>query len=438
MSNAPERSELTGRAPQSIAEVVTGGLCIGCGLCEAITGGRVRMTMTSYGSLRPTPADAFTAEEEARLLAACPGAVAEPRVEPGLNSDPVWGAFSRMRYAWAGDPEVRFRAASGGVLTALGVHLLSQNKARFVLQVRAAADTPMRSHWVLNETADDVIASTGSRYGPVAPLAGLNAALDRGEPFAIIAKPCDLNAVHRLGRTDPRVDRLCVARLALVCGGQSRLKKSQDVLAEFGLAEDELSLFRYRGHGNPGRTRIETRDGRAFEKTYREMWEEEAGWQLETRCKLCPDALGEAADVASADVWPGGAPTGEDAGFNGIIVRSGTGDALVEAAVASGDLVLGDPITPRQFDDFQPHQVRKKEALAARYQGLAQAGLPVVDTPGLRLEELGERLDASVHAAQMEGTVARARQGRIAEPLPKAEPERRPRAYSTCPASDSR
>ena len=43
-----------------------------------------------------------------------------------------------------------------------------------------------------------MLASAGSRYGPVSVLAGLDTALDRGEPFAIVAKPCDLNAVHGL------------------------------------------------------------------------------------------------------------------------------------------------------------------------------------------------------------------------------------------------
>jgi hypothetical protein len=35
----------------------------------------------------------------------------------------------------------------------------------------------------------------------------------------------------------------------------------------FGVREDELTLFRYRGFGNPGPTRLETKDGRAFELT---------------------------------------------------------------------------------------------------------------------------------------------------------------------------
>ena len=408
------------RTAGSIAEVVTSGLCIGCGLCEAVTGGRVRMTMTPLGGLRPTPADQFSVVEEAQLLAACPGVIGEPRLDPGDGPppDPIWGSYKTMRYAWAGHPDVRFRAATGGVLTALGMHLLARKKVAFILHVGANPESPMRTRWVHSETPKQVLANTGSRYGPTAPLAGLGAALDRAEPFAIIAKPCDLGAVHRFAAIDPRVDRLCVARLALVCGGQSRLGKSQDVLDDLNVDEDDVTLFRHRGYGNPGPTRIETRDSRTFEKTYLEMWGDEAGWQLETRCKLCPDALGEAADVAAADVWPGGSPTGEDEGFNGIIVRTAAGEALVREAVSAGDLVLGDQITPRQFDDLQPHQVRKKHALAARYDGLTEAGYPTIEAPGLRLSELGENLDISQRSAETAGTTRRIREGRMKEPLP--------------------
>ena len=382
-------------------------LCIGCGLCEAVTGGRVEMVMTPAGSLRPSPIDGFTPTEEATLVAACPGAVAEARVELGCKSDPVWGAYRSMARAWAGRDRVRHEGATGGVLTALGMHALSTGRVDFVLHVGADPERPMRSRWIISETPESVQANTGSRYGPTAPLAGMAAALDRGQPFAIIAKPCDLGAVHALSRTAPRVDELCILRLALVCGGQSRLSKSQAVLEEFGVDEDEVALFRYRGHGNPGPTVVETLDGRQFTKSYLDMWEDEAGWQVETRCKFCPDALGEAADVASADVWPGGAPTGEDAGFNGIIVRTAAGEELVDSAVAAGELVLDEPITPREFDDLQPHQVRRKEALAARYQGLVDAGIAPIETRGLRISELGRRLDPERFEHQRAGTLRR-------------------------------
>ncbi len=419
----------------TIAEVVADDLCIGCGLCEAVTGGRVTMTMTDAGSLRPSPLDGLTAEEDRLLSAACPGLVAPVRVDDGegdgggdgdgddgddlsagLMLDPVWGVYRSMTMAWAGEPEVRFKAAAGGVLTALGRHLLSAGQVGFVLHVGADPEAPARSRWVISESPDGVLANTGSRYGPTAPLAGLGVALDRDEPFALIAKPCDLGAVHAYAAIDPRVDELCRYRLAMVCGGQSRLTKTIGVLDHFGLAETEVTLMRYRGHGNPGPTRVESRTGAAHELGYLDLWADESGWDLESRCKLCPDALGECADVAVADAWPGGAPVGEDEGFNAIIIRTAVGERLVAEAVAGGRLVVGESVTADQLNDFQPHQVRKKVALSARYRGMADAGVDPIHAPDLRLDELGARLESDAQEIQRVGTLRRLRAIRGAQP----------------------
>ena len=396
----------------TVAEIVANDLCIGCGLCEAVTDGRVQMLMTPSGSLRPTPTDAFSPQEEATIIASCPGVVAEARSAPHLPLDPIWGHHGTMRYAWAAKPEVRFEAATAGVLTALGEYLLHYEMAAFVFHTGADPAQPMRSRWVISETPQEVQSNTGSRYGPTAPLAGLERTLERNEPFAVIAKPCDLGALHRLSSLDPRIDRLVVARLAMVCGGQSRLTKSRLLLEEFGVDESDVSMFRYRGHGNPGPTRVETSEGEVFEVGYLQMWEDEGTWDVETRCKFCPDALGEASDVAVADVWPGGAPTGEDEGFSGIIVRSDYGETLIERAHGDGCLVLGETISPRDFDGLQPHQVRKKVALAARYEGMADAGVAPIATHGLRVEELGRGLTAAESTAQRNGAATRMERAR--------------------------
>ncbi len=403
------------RAPASVSKVVENGLCIGCGLCEALGPDRWRMSMTEEGRLRPAPLGTADATADADILTACPGAVAEAEAR-GVHHDDVWGSYTHMGEAWAGDPDTRFRAATGGVLTALGVHLLRSGKARFILHCAADPEAPMRSKWGFSETPEQVIQRAGSRYGATNTLAGLEAALARGEPFAIIAKPCDAGAVRARAKSDPRIDGLLVAVLVMVCGGASDLGKSQALLAEYGVEEDDLSVFRYRGYGNPGLTRVVTKDGRAFEKTYLDLWADEAGRRIQSRCKICPDAIGEAADIAAADIWPGGAPVGEDAGFNGVITRSPAGQALFESAVAAGDLVAGRDHAPRDYDDFQPHQVSKKRNLAARLRGLSGAGQPVYRHAGLRLDEL----DAG-DAAQEAGTCERARIGKFCEPMPKRE-----------------
>lgn len=400
--------------PATLRAVVENGLCIGCGLCAALAPDRWAMRMTGEGRLRPAPLMAEDHEADAAILAACPGALvgAEPR---GSETDEVWGSYTHMGEAWAGDADIRFRAATGGVLTALGVHLLRSGQARFILHCGADPARPMRSRWMISETPEEVIARAGSRYGPSDTLAGLEVALARGEPFAVIAKPCDANALRARAKADPRLDTLIKAVLVMVCGGASDLGKSQAVLDELGLDEDDVTLFRYRGFGNPGPTRIETRSGEAHEKSYLDMWADEAGWRIQSRCKICPDAIGEAADIAAADIWPGGAPVGEDAGFNGVITRSAEGQALLESAVAAGDLVLGRSHTPRDYDDFQPHQVSKKRNVAARLRGLAAAGQPVFAHRGLRIDAL----DAG-DPEQEQGTCARAKAGKFRESMPEA------------------
>ena len=55
-----------------------------------------------------------------------------------------------------------------------------------------------------------------------------------------------------------------------------------------------------------------------------DLWEDEGKWRLQFRCKICADAIGELADIAVCDAWPGGGPTGEDEGFNGFIARTRT------------------------------------------------------------------------------------------------------------------
>lgn len=314
-------------APLTLNEIVENGLCIGCGLCRSIAGpARVDLVMTPEGRERPVARRELDQATLARINAVCPG-TRIGGADPGASSetaqrDTIWGPAERLSIGYAGDPAVRFRGSTGGVLTALGQFLLTSGRVEFILHVGASKSAPMRSERRLSFDAAAVLENAGSRYGPAAPLVDFSEILDRSRPFALIAKPCDITAVRNLAKIDERVDRHMRYALTLVCGGASDLAKSEEVLQRFGVVEGELSLFRYRGYGNPGPTRVETKDGRAFELTYQQLWEDEAKWMIQPRCKIYPDAIGQGADIAASDVWPGGGPTGEDEGFNGIIVRN--------------------------------------------------------------------------------------------------------------------
>ena len=408
-------------APLTLDEIVENGLCIGCGLCRSIAGpDHVDLVMTPEGRERPRACRPLNRVTLERINAVCPGT----RIGGGnpessgiaAMHDTVWGLAERLSIGYARDPLVRFRGSSGGVLTALGQFLLTSGRVKFILHVGASKSAPMRSERRLSFDAAAVLDGAGSRYGPAATLVDFCEILDRAEPFALIAKPCDVAAVRNLGRIDQRVDRYMRYALTLVCGGASDLRKSEEVLQLFRIREQELVLFRYRGHGNPGATRVETKDDRVFELTYQQLWEDESKWMIQPRCRICPDAIGLEADIAASDVWPGGSPLGEDDGFNGIIVRTPRGLELYDAAVAAGVLTVDHAATFADFDRYQPHQVRKRRAVWARLRARELAGKPVPRVTNLSLEDCARQNSVRENLAEYHGARDRASGGGLVEP----------------------
>src|SRR5882672_4461988 len=151
----------------SLEEIVEGGLCIGCGLCQAVAGAdQIQIVLTPEGRERPVarqPLDGATLE---RINAICPGTRVEgaERVEgPAIETsssralhDLVWGPAEHLAIGFAGDPEVRYRAATGGVLTALGQFLVTSGRVKFILHVAASAEEPMRTERALSFDAASI------------------------------------------------------------------------------------------------------------------------------------------------------------------------------------------------------------------------------------------------------------------------------------------
>lgn len=396
------------------------GLCIGCGLCESVAGReRVEMVSTADGRERPHAPGPVDGPTLHAINAVCPGTRAEgadsERVSPGTPVDPIWGPIATAVRGHATDPVLRHRGASGGALSALAQFLLDSGRVELIVHVAASRQAPMRTERHLSFDRVDVLQGCGSRYGPAAPLRDFLAVLDGGRPFALIGKPCDVGAVRNLARLDPRVDRHMRYALSMICGGASELGKSLDLLDRFAVAERDLALFRYRGHGNPGLTRIETRQGRAHELTYAEMWEDEATWRLQSRCKICPDAIGEAADIVAGDTWPDASPPSEDAGFNSILARTAAGTELLEAAIAAGAIRVCEPLTARQLDLFNPHQVAKKQAVGPRLAALRVAGRPAPRVRRLRIARLALGHGVRPAVREFRGTLRRRRTGGLGE-----------------------
>jgi coenzyme F420 hydrogenase subunit beta len=242
--------------------------------------------------------------------------------------------------------------------------------------------------------------------------------LDRGRPFAFIGKPCDISAIRNYATLDPRVDELLRYTLNFFCGGASEFGKTLDTVRKAGLTESEVSHLRYRGDGCPGPMVVKSHAGEVFEFDYNEMWEDENRWQLQFRCKICPDSIGELADVTVADVWPGGRPDTEGLGFNGFIARTPRGARLLDAAVRAGAITLTEDLDFDGLELAQGSHSRRKRGLASRLRALGDAGLIVPRFENLRLEAADALLDDEERRSNYEGMRKRLQLGDRHEPFP--------------------
>lgn len=404
--------------PTSLEQVVRAGLCSGCGLCAALAGpDALRMVMTEAGFERPRLlSDGI---DQRPLLAVCPGAgVTLPPPERQARQHVVWGPHRLIGKAHAKDEALRFRAASGGVLTALAQHLLNSGAVEGVLQIGVPAAFPMRAEARVSRDAATVLENAGARYGPAAPLSALMTLVERGRRFAVIGKPCDIAAVKALAARDPRVAEQLGMTLSFLCGGVPSLAISRRIVGGYGLREEDVALLRYRGNGCPGPTHIETRDGRVFEQSYDTTWGDALNQDIQFRCKICADAIGLAADLVAGDAWitSDGYARGDYEGWNAVIARSTRGEALLRDAVAAGALHF-EPQPLQSLARMQPHHVERRQSVPARLLALALARQPAPRFRGaglLRAAWRGRR----AFLANLRGTLRRVRQGRNREPLP--------------------
>ena len=397
----------------NLDDIVRNGLCIGCGLCQSISGKDcIEISMSPKGRLEPKEVKKISSETFNKILNVCPGVVVEglPKeyVDTNAKYDLLWGYYLQLFYAWSTDKRIRFESSTGGLLNGLSLYLLESKKVNFILHTATNPKKPMRSVSKFSYNKDDLLNSNScSRYGPASPLDRFHEALSLEQPFAFVGKPCDISAIRQLSKSDDRVNKFCIYLLTLVCGGSTEFTKSQDFIESFKVKEDELSIFRYRGFGNPGKMYIKTNDGREFDKEYNSFWGEESTWRVHFRCKICPDAIGESSDIAALDTWRGGSPEGEDEGFNATIVRTKKGLELLYDAIKAGYIKKGDDLVIDDINDFQPHQVNKKISVYARHKGMKKQNIPTISTDGLRIKELYDLNSKEFNLKEEEGISSR-------------------------------
>jgi coenzyme F420 hydrogenase subunit beta len=370
---------------RKIAAVLRRDSCSGCGFCALLDTG-LAMTEDESGYLRPRRvSDGITAAGAGKTFSqACPGVRVSAKRDPASPRHPLFGSYLSVWRAWAGHPDIRTIASSGGALTALNVWLLETKRATQIIGAASAPD-PRRSVAVTITTRAEAVSAAGSRYSPVSVLSdpGVLAA-----GSVVVCKPCEASALSAL---QPRSEEPSPLILSFFCAGTPSARATDTLLAELGVGpETPLDELWYRGHGWPGE--FTARAGSNIVRAgYDESWGRSLGPTTQWRCKVCPDGVGESADIVAADYWEvdeQGYPSFlEGAGVSALIARTQRGLAVILEAEAAGVIHI-EPISMDSLASAQPLQRDRRRFLAARLIGSRLAGRSVPTYRGFGLLRL--------------------------------------------------
>ena len=347
-----------------IEKIERNNLCLGCGLCvSALAKPQSELQLQTDGFYHPHFGKLSEVEDKS-LSRLCPAV----HIDVHSESNNIWGDIKNIYEGWSCDEDIRWRAASGGAVTALAVYALKMGLVDAVLQVGVRDDHYLYNELKISRTAEDVINNAQSRYAPTPTLVNICRILDSTtDNFLFIGKPCDIVGIKNLISERPRYASRFVYFVSIFCAGIPSYNASVSAWQSFGKTAEPTSL-RYRGEGWPGNFEAKWLDGTSSQMTYNDSWGKILGRHLPLRCKICPDGIGMQADIAVGDSWntkDGYPDFTEDKGRCFIMERTANGNELIKGAVKAGYLTT-QGLDANKISIAQPYQYERRKAVGWR------------------------------------------------------------------------
>ncbi|WP_040661642.1 Coenzyme F420 hydrogenase/dehydrogenase, beta subunit C-terminal domain [Neptuniibacter caesariensis] len=358
---------------KTIKDVVDYQLCAGCGMCAVQTDDLQMIEVIDLGK-RP---DGKSIDQHVPDY--CPGAGLQ-RSKPDNLPDSskvlfdAWGPVLEVWEGYASDEGIRYKASSGGGITALASYLLDSHSATRVIHTGQNKSSACRTETVVSKSSKELLDHSGSRYCASSPCEGVDEIFVNEGSSVFIGKPCDSAALRLRTNTDDVLASKVALNISFFCAGTPSSEGNVSLVEREGIAINYLKSLKYRGEGWPGLWRAIKTDGQCQELTYADSWgylQQYRQW----RCYICPDHSGEFSDISFGDPWHN-APEEGDLGKSMIVVRTERGREALHKAVSSGYITL-------EREDLnilplsQPNLLKARGALLGRLFALRLSGCKI-------------------------------------------------------------
>ena len=246
--------------------------------------------------------------------------------------DIILGSYIESYIGHATEPEVRYRASSGGVVTGLLVYALEEGIIDGALVIRMNRDLPWKPESFIAKTRDEIIEASASKYCPVPANIMIRELLSAQEDkkFAVVGLPCHIQGIRKAEQTYKKLKERVVLHIGLFCSHNDTFWQTDYLLRSMDASKDDIKSIRYRGDGWPGTMSVQLRSGKDSSMPYHKAIFPHVLWfNAVNRCLYCCDLTAELADVSVGDPWIPEVTAEEKIGQSIFLVRTEDAHSLV-------------------------------------------------------------------------------------------------------------
>ena len=394
-----------------VGQIADWRLCLGCGACAYVCPDhRIRLHDVLEEGIRPVVAtgDCGSCTDCLQVCPAFENDHTGINRRPGLLPEliPACGPVLELWEGHAADEKIRYAGSSGGLITALSLYCLEREKMPGVLQEGMDPEDPTRNRTKMSRSRGELLSNTGSRYAPASACDRLDLIEQAPGKCVFVGQPSEVTALRKAQRLRPRLAEKTGLALSFFCAGSPARLGTLELLKSLGIDPGDVQDLRYRGNGWPGMFSV-TLKGQSEpvrQISYQESW----GFMQAYRpfsTHLCPDGMGEDADISCGDPWYREVGKGE-AGSSLILVRTETGRNILRRAMAAGYVTLH-RAEPWKLVQSQKNVIAKRGAIGGRVAILKLLGLPVPRLKGFALFRNWLRLSLEEKLRSTVGTLRR-------------------------------
>ncbi len=296
-----------------IDRVISGGYCVGCGLCRHVAPNDFVIEPDSIGRLQAKRVNLPGDSVADRI---CPFSDTGPH-ENELSAQlfsgasrrsPDFGAYESLYAGYVAEGSFRKNGSSGGMGSWIVNELLRVGLVDVVVSV-GPEEGSYEFRYSTSVTREQLSSNSKSRYYQVAIGRELHDAF-RLDRVAVVGLPCFIKGIRRLADVDVTVRTKLRYTVSLVCGHLKSRGFGQLLAWQLGVSPTELAGINYRLK-MPGRSAtrygvaVWSRDGRHVQAPMEGLVGHNWGHgllKLES-CDYCDDVFGETADVSIGDAW---------------------------------------------------------------------------------------------------------------------------------------